>query len=80
MRITSRIKRIEKKLYGNKEYWAVFTIGYYEDHSQREAAEKQLLDQYFASGNTRPTHCVFTNEIPAQVANQEEKFVYSFVR
>jgi hypothetical protein len=81
MKITSRIKRLEKKLLGNQELWAVFTIGYYEDSHEKDLAEKCLLSEYLSKGNPRPSHCVFTNDMPGPTKqDQHEGFLYSFSR
>lgn len=81
MKITSRIKKLEKKLLGNQELWAIFTIGYYADPHERDLAEKRLLSEYLSHGNPRPSHCVFTNDMPGPSKQlQEEKFLYVFSR
>lgn len=79
MKIVSRIKRLERKLLGNKELWAVFTVGCYEDPRDVEIAKQRLLDQYTAQGNPRPTHFLFIKEVPrATKRDKEAEFLYSF--
>lgn len=81
MKITSRIKKLEKKLLGNQELWALFMIGYYEDCRERDVAENRLLSEYLSKGNSHPSHCVFTSDVPGSSRQpQEEKFLYTFSR
>jgi hypothetical protein len=79
MQIKSRIKYLEKKLLGNQEYWAIFSIGYYSDSNEEQAAKQRLLNEYLDNGNPIPTHNVFCNEIPGSTMyKQEESFLSSF--
>lgn len=79
MRISDRIKKLEKKMEINKDIWAVFTIGYYEDEQKQKAAQGRLLASHLAEGYPRPNICLFVNEIPGETsAHQQEVFLYSF--
>ena len=79
MKLSPRIKRLERKLLGNQEIWAVFKIGYYEDPCKEELTKNRLKSDYLSQGNPQPTHFLFIKEMPGLTKNaQEEVFLYSF--
>lgn len=78
MRISSRIKKLERHFSDKQELWAVFTIDYCDDPIQKAISMQRLKDECIARENLHPTHCLFINEIPALYPNQKNKFLHSF--
>ncbi len=79
MRLSSRLKNLEKKMRVNENIWAVFTMGYYTDMKQDELAKQRLLNQHLLDGAPYPNYCLFLQEVPG-VSKQpkDERFLYSF--
>lgn len=78
MQFNSRLQRLEKKLIGDQQGWAVFSINFYEEEGEKRKAQERLLEDYLSAGKPRPTVCIFINEIPGSSKTLEEKFQYCF--
>jgi hypothetical protein len=78
MKIHARLEKLEKKVIGDDELWAVFLIGYYECSKAKKKAEDRLVAEYLNKGNPSPTHRLFIRSIPSTSLTIEEKFLYSF--
>jgi hypothetical protein len=79
MKAHNRLERMEKRMIGDDELWAVFSIGYYECPNTKKKAEDRLLTEYLSKGNPFPTHRLFLREVPSLSSKTfKEKFLYSF--
>ena len=79
MKINARLERLEKKIIGDDELWAVFSIGYYECPKAKKKTEDRLLAEYLNKGNPPPTYRLFIREVPSSSPNiPKENFLYSF--
>ena len=79
MKVSARLKRLERGVDAVRNVWAVFSLNYYECIDKRECAQGHLINAYLSKGN-RPASCYFfINEIPCQTdVFCEEKFLYAF--
>ena len=81
MKIAYRIKSLEKAMTDNREHWAVFSIGSYENPEEEKRVQKRIVEEYIAGG-ARPTHSIFVNEVPGVSIpySCKERFLSSFSR
>jgi hypothetical protein len=80
VKISSRLKRLERKFDLNESVWVIFNINYYENADERKMAYQRLICDYVSNGNRSSGCYVFINEIPcpsAEVRNKES-FLSSF--
>ena len=77
MTFSSRVGKLERQL-GDTICWAIFSIGCYENESQRQSVRKRLILDYEKNHETHPTHCLFINELPFLGAICKEEYIGSF--
>lgn len=64
MRLSSRIRKLEKRLVDDIVHMAVFTIKPCQTEDEYELTTQRLVEEYIAQGYPLPTLRVFVNEVP----------------